>query len=130
MNDELISREAVLKPYQGLDDADAISVWLIRKNIEQQPSINIHQPKFIAKADGTIEPIKNCNGYPTEEYLELVHKAYLFAEICDYDVIITNNGIFEFYNSPSHRSFSFDVEPLNYNDTPSRTIIKAFEGRL
>lgn len=129
MNDDLISRKATLKPYKGLDDADAISVWLIRKNIEQQPSVNTQEPKFIAKSDGTIEPIKNCVGYPTEEYLELVHKAYLFAEICDYDVIITNNGCFDFYNSPSHRSFSFDVEPFEYHSTPSSTIISAFEGR-
>lgn len=40
MQDELISREATLKPYNGLNDEDTISVWLIRKNIEQQPSVN------------------------------------------------------------------------------------------
>lgn len=67
--------------------------------------------------------------YPTEEYLEFVHKAYMFAEICEYDVIITNNGYFEFYNSPSHRSFSFDVNPFDYKDTPSSTIIAAFMSR-
>ena len=39
MQDELISREATLKPYKGLNDEDTISVWLIKKNIEQQPSV-------------------------------------------------------------------------------------------
>ena len=59
MNDDLISRKAVLKPYKDLKDDDTISVWLIRKNIEQQSSINTQQPKFIVKSDGTIEQIKN-----------------------------------------------------------------------
>ena len=42
--EDAISREATLKPYNGLNDEDTISVWLIRKNIEQQPSVN-PQPK-------------------------------------------------------------------------------------
>lgn len=42
--EDAISREATLKPYNGLNDEDTISVWLIRKNIEQQPPVN-PQPK-------------------------------------------------------------------------------------
>ena len=38
--EDAISREATLKPYNGLNDEDTISVWLIRKNIEQQPPVN------------------------------------------------------------------------------------------
>lgn len=37
--DDAISREATLRPYKGLNDEDTISIWLIRKNIEQQPSV-------------------------------------------------------------------------------------------
>lgn len=37
---DVISREATLMPYKGLNDEDTISVWLIRKNIEQQPPVN------------------------------------------------------------------------------------------
>lgn len=44
--EDAISREATLKPYNGLNDEDTISVWLIRKNIEQQPPVN-PQPKWI-----------------------------------------------------------------------------------
>ena len=36
---DAISREEVLKPYKDLKDDDVISVWLIRKNIEQQKSV-------------------------------------------------------------------------------------------
>lgn len=42
--EDAISREATLEPYNGLNDEDTISVWLIRKNIEQQPPVNL-QPK-------------------------------------------------------------------------------------
>ena len=37
--DDAISREEALKPYKDLKDDDVISVWLIRKNIEQQKSV-------------------------------------------------------------------------------------------
>ena len=37
--EDAISRQAVLEPYKNLNDCDVIAVWLIRKNIEQQPSI-------------------------------------------------------------------------------------------
>lgn len=42
--EDAISREATLKPYKGLNDEDTICVWLIRKNIEQQPSVNPQKP--------------------------------------------------------------------------------------
>ena len=40
--DDVISRADTLKPYETLKDDDVISVWLIRKNIEQQKCV---QPK-------------------------------------------------------------------------------------
>lgn len=42
--EDCISRKAVLEPYQTLNDNDTICIWLLRKNIEQQPSV-IPQPK-------------------------------------------------------------------------------------
>lgn len=36
---DMISRQAVLEPYKTLDDNDTICIWLLRKNIEQTPSI-------------------------------------------------------------------------------------------
>jgi hypothetical protein len=47
MNNDLISREATLKPYEGLNDKDTISVWLIRKNIEQQLSVKPQELRWI-----------------------------------------------------------------------------------
>ncbi len=41
---DLISRQSTLKPYEGLNDTDVIAVWLIRKNIEQQQSVE-QEPK-------------------------------------------------------------------------------------
>lgn len=37
--EDAISRQAVLEPYKYLKDDDVISVWLIKKNIEQQKSV-------------------------------------------------------------------------------------------
>lgn len=42
--EDCISRQAVLEPYQTLKDSDTICIWLLRKNIEQQPSVT-PQPK-------------------------------------------------------------------------------------
>ena len=39
LKDNVVSREAVLAPYKELKDDDVISVWLIKKNIEQLPSV-------------------------------------------------------------------------------------------
>ena len=46
---DAISREEVLKPYKDLKDDDVISVWLIRKNIEQQKSVqpSIHRDRTV-----------------------------------------------------------------------------------
>ena len=65
----------------------------------------------------------------TDEYVELVHKAYLFAELCEYDGPIIAQGIFEFYNSPNCRSFTFEVDPATYKGNGLRTIMEAFNGR-
>ena len=40
---DAISRQAVLEPYKDLKDDDVISVWLIKKNIEQIRSLNIFE---------------------------------------------------------------------------------------
>ena len=37
--EECISRQKALEPYKTLDDNDTISIWLLRKNIEQTPSV-------------------------------------------------------------------------------------------
>lgn len=43
--EDAISRQAVLKPYQTLKDDDTICIWLLRKNIEQQPPVTPkHKP--------------------------------------------------------------------------------------
>lgn len=65
----------------------------------------------------------------TDEYIELVHKAHLFAELCEYDGPIIAQGSFEFYNSPNCRSFSFDVDPATYRGNGVNTILKAFSDR-
>lgn len=75
--EDCISRKSALEPYQTLDDRDTISVWLIRNNIEQMPSVT-PQPKighwmiiddceqFIAKCSecGRIEDSRLINNYP------------------------------------------------------------------
>lgn len=39
-SEDCISRQTALEPYKTLDDNDTISVWMIRKNIEQIPPIS------------------------------------------------------------------------------------------
>ena len=36
-----IEAEATLKPYESLSDSDVLSVFLVRQNINQQPSANV-----------------------------------------------------------------------------------------
>ncbi len=43
-SEDCISRQAALRPYDGLKDDDVIAVWLIRKNIEQQKTVNPQEP--------------------------------------------------------------------------------------
>ena len=64
----------------------------------------------------------------TDQYIELFHKASLFAEMCEYDTCFVG-GHFSFYNSPCHRSFKFTVDPATYKSNPSSTILSAFFGR-
>ena len=40
-NGDCISRQRALEPYKTLDDNDTISVWMIRKNIEETPSVSL-----------------------------------------------------------------------------------------
>ena len=65
----------------------------------------------------------------TDEYVALVHKAWLFAELCEYDAPIIVKGNFYFYNSPNCRSFTFDVDPASYKGNGVSTIMNAFECR-
>lgn len=59
--EDAISREATLNPYNGLNDEDTVCVWLIRKNIEQQPSIILQKPKtdILDKIRAEIETERN-----------------------------------------------------------------------
>jgi len=66
----------------------------------------------------------------TEQYKELLAKAELFAQFYGYDLICTDYGCFDFYNSPIKRSFSFKVDPETFNGDAINTILKNFEGRL
>lgn len=65
----------------------------------------------------------------TDSYMELYHKAILFSMIFDYD-LIAEGGHFNFYNSPTSRSFAFSVDPSTYNDVPQDTIFHAFMERF
>ena len=65
----------------------------------------------------------------TDEYVALVHKACLFAELCEYDAPIIVQGNFHFYNSPNCRSFIFEVDPATYKGNGVNTILKAFSDR-
>lgn len=65
----------------------------------------------------------------TDEYILLVHKACLFAELCEYDPPVIVEGYFHFYNSPNCRPFIFKVDPTSYRGNGVSTIIEAFNGR-
>ena len=70
--DDIISRNAVLKPYERLKDEDTISVWLIRKNIEQQPSVN-QEPRWIPVSERLPE-IQNSS----DEYLVTLKRGGIY----------------------------------------------------
>ena len=65
----------------------------------------------------------------TDQYCELEHKARLFADVFDYDSAI-GEGIFQFYNSPSFRSFSFTVNPSKFRMDASRYLYEQFMERI
>ena len=72
--EDAISREATLKPYNGLNDEDTISVWLIRKNIEQQPPV-APQPKtgcegcvYEKTGNNSTYPCSYCGRCYTDKY--------------------------------------------------------------
>ena len=65
----------------------------------------------------------------TDYYCELEHKARLFADVFDYDSAI-GEGIFQFYNSPCFRSFSFTVDPATFQGDVSSYLFKQFMERL
>ena len=69
---DAISRQSTLKPYEGLKDDDVIAVWLIRKNIEQQLSVNPQEPKTDV-LDKIRAEIMSKDGL--EEALEIIQKA-------------------------------------------------------
>ena len=63
--EDAISREATLKPYEALKDNDTISVWLIKQNIKQQPSV---QP---TRLQGEVENYQEetPNGFQRIKYI-------------------------------------------------------------
>lgn len=65
----------------------------------------------------------------TDDYIELVHKARLFAELCEYDGPVIAEGSFHFYNSPNCHSFTFQVDPASYRGNGLSTIMEAFNDR-
>lgn len=65
----------------------------------------------------------------TDQYCELEYKARLFAEVFDYDSAIAE-GIFQFYNSPTFRSFSFSVNPATFHEDACRYLYEKFNERL
>lgn len=62
MQDDMISREATLKPYKNLNDEDTISVWLIRKNIEQQPPVTQKAVGYDDVINRILKRMWNCRG--------------------------------------------------------------------
>lgn len=59
---DCISRQATLKPYETLKDDDVICVWLIRKGIEQQPSVNPIESKtdiLLKQNDSELNRVKD-----------------------------------------------------------------------
>ena len=56
---DAVSRKDTLAPYKELKDDDVISVWLIKKNIEQQPSVRptntvseeVYTQEYLARKD-------------------------------------------------------------------------------
>lgn len=82
---DCISRDAVLKPYEGLKDEDTISVWLIRKNIEQQPFVK-QEPKIGHWID-TDEWRETVDGFEQWGYFRKCSKCgyvFKFLEIDNY----------------------------------------------
>lgn len=65
----------------------------------------------------------------TDQYIELEIKARLFAAVFDYDVVIVQ-GAFSFYNSPSFRSFSFNVMPDVFVLDAGRFLWERFTERV
>lgn len=73
--EDVISRQAVLKPYQTLKDNDTICIWLLRKNIEQQPSVT-PQSKTGRWIDG------KCNRCGTHAPYWAMASGYYLSEYC------------------------------------------------
>ena len=66
----------------------------------------------------------------TNDYIMLIHKAFEFAELMEYDTNFDfNKGIFIFYNSPIYRSFDFRVIPDQFNKDPAEFLNDNFNGR-
>ena len=65
---DAISRQAVLNTLDNMDSAldedRTVETYkeLLKECYKILPSVTPQEPKFIAKSDGTIEQIKNCNG--------------------------------------------------------------------
>ena len=75
--EDAISRQAVLEPYQTLKDSDTICIWLLRKNIEQIPSVT-PKPKTGRWIDG------KCNRCGTHAPYWAMASGYYLSEYCQH----------------------------------------------
>ena len=59
--DDAISRERALEPYKGLNDDDVISVWMIKKNINELPSVTHKSGKWLITPMSNIVYCSECD---------------------------------------------------------------------
>ena len=101
MQDDMISREATLKPYKNLNDEDTISVWLIRKNIEQQPPITQKSVGYDDVINRILKRMWNCRG----KHITSIDKVKMEQIIRDELSSVTS-------------------KPIEYDDTVSRGVFE------
>ena len=64
--EDVISRQAALEPYRTLHDNDTISIWLLRKNIEETPPATPKQKLWRWKPGGC-----NCPACGEDKFKDL-----------------------------------------------------------
>lgn len=77
--EDVISRDAALKPYNDLNDEDTISVWLVRENIKELP------------------PVKPQTGHWIK--MPLIEAGQTFSHkcsLCGRKILVTDVGLSEF----------------------------------
>ena len=101
MQDDMISREATLKPYKNLNDEDTISVWLIRKNIEQQPPVTQKSVGYDDVINRILKRMWNCRGKHTTSIDKVKMEQIIRDELS-----------------------SVTSKPIEYDDTVSRGVFE------